>query len=275
MVMRQKTKKGKLIPGQGEEPSFPENYYFSRTVWHWILPSVSCKSRNLSLHIALRVELSEDSLPSLCVGTDAIRMSEVPLYSVTGNLTAYSVFQDCTKFSWICGLGKKKKKQLCCFNQSNQTKPRKLSEFMQGWSPDCWSWQGKLGGSVKAAPRWPLKGAVKSQVPCRQEHMHAEARETWAAPTVCSAHWDFAATVASAFHALRITCHQPHGTVRQNKCIGSLKCIKCHLLYRFNSVPSQTCNNCLYPLLLLPFPFYCRAGSSIHFLPGGVTQPGW
>lgn len=111
MVTRQKTKKGQLIPGQGEDPSFPDNYYLSRIMWHWILPSVSCKSRNLSLHVALRVELSEDSLPSWYIWTDAMHMNDVPLYSATGNLTAYSVFQDCTKFSWICGLGKKKEKK--------------------------------------------------------------------------------------------------------------------------------------------------------------------
>lgn len=64
-----------------------------------------------------------------------------------------------------------------------------------------------------------------------------------------------------AMHQMRSAA--PH-TGWWSKCIGSLKCIKCHLLHRFNSVPSQTYNNCLSPLLLLPFSSFCRAGSSIY-----------
>lgn len=71
------------------------------------------------------------------------------------------------------------------------------------------------------------------------------------AQTICFASWNFPAMASSAFHVLCIKCDQPHGTVWWSKFIGSLKCIKCHLLHRFNSVPSQTYNNCLSPLLLL------------------------
>lgn len=76
-------------------------------------------------------------------------------------------------------------------------------------------------------------------------------KKYWGAQTICFASWDFPAMASSAFHVLCIKCDQPHGRVRWSKCIGSLKCIKCHLLHWFNSVPGQTYNNCLSPLLLL------------------------
>lgn len=86
----------------------------------WIFPRVSCKWRNLSLHIALRVELSEDSLPGLCLWTDAMRTSEVPLYSAAGKLDRLFSFPRLNQVfsnSWA-----EKKKKAAVLFQSNQTK---------------------------------------------------------------------------------------------------------------------------------------------------------
>lgn len=185
------------------------------------------------------------------------------------NLTAYLVFQDCTKFSWIFGL----KKSSCAVsikpNQGNcqnlcragalTADPNKANSV--GVLSQC---QGDLWKVLSN----PVCHAGKSV--CAR--MCAEMLKTWGAQTICFASWDFPSMASSAFHVLCIKCNQPHSTIWWSKCIGSLKCIKCHLLHRFNSVPSQTYNNCLYPLLLLPFSFYCRAGNGIHFL---TRQSNW
>lgn len=81
---------------------------------------MSCKRRNPSLHIVLGVELSEDSLPGLCVWTDAMRMSEVSLHSAAGKLDRLFSFPRLYQVFFDFG-AEKKKKEAVLF-QSNQTK---------------------------------------------------------------------------------------------------------------------------------------------------------
>lgn len=63
-----------------------------------------------------------------------MQVSEVPLYPAAGKLEHLFNFPRLHQVFLDFGLKKKKKRNLGCFNQ---TKPRKLSEFVQGWSPDC------------------------------------------------------------------------------------------------------------------------------------------
>lgn len=185
------------------------------------------------------------------------------------NLTTYLVFQDFTNFSWIFGL----EKSICAVsikpsqgNCQNLCRVGALTaDPNKANSVGMWS---QCQGDLWKVLSNPACLAGKHACAC----VRAEMLKTWGAQTVCFASWDFPAMASSAFRVLCIKCNQPHGTVWWSKCIGSLKCIKCHLLHRFNSVPSQTYNNCLYPLLLLPFSE--QAIASI-FLPDRVTHSSW
>lgn len=173
------------------------------------IPQVSGKWRNLSLHTALGFELSEDSLPSLCVWTDALWMSEVLLYFAAG--THHHLFNfprlHQSKFSWIFIIKNQKKKIAKKKNnpaelfQSNQTKEIiRIYVWALTAQPDKANSVGMW--SQCQADLWK----VLWNPVCWQERVCVCVQQWWkkyrGAQTICFASWDFPAMASSAFHVM-------------------------------------------------------------------------